>query len=285
VTPGWKHPAPEGWEDLVWDALAEDLGPGDVSAIVLDPDQTVDWVIEAQAEGVLCGSGIAAHLLLPDVDDPEDCWCEAVRSDGAAVRPGDPVVEGRSLVTNVLARERTALNYVMLLSGVATLTSRFVRQLEGLPTVVCDTRKTVPGLRALQKYAVRCGGGRNHRLGLYDGVMVKDNHIAACGSITEAVGRARAGSGHMTRIEVECADLAQVEEAVRAGADVVMLDNMDPFTMAEAVRAVQGRAITEASGGITLDTVRAVAQTGVDVVSVGALTHSAPALPFHLELR
>jgi nicotinate-nucleotide pyrophosphorylase (carboxylating) len=277
VTPGWKHPAPEGWEDLVWDALAEDLGPGDVSAIVLDPDQTVDWVIEAQAEGVLCGSGIAAHLLLPDVDDPEDCWCEAVRS--------DPVVEGRSLVTNVLARERTALNYVMLLSGVATLTSRFVRQLEGLPTVVCDTRKTVPGLRALQKYAVRCGGGRNHRLGLYDGVMVKDNHIAACGSITEAVGRARAGSGHMTRIEVECADLAQVEEAVRAGADVVMLDNMDPFTMAEAVRAVQGRAITEASGGITLDTVRAVAQTGVDVVSVGALTHSAPALPFHLELR
>jgi nicotinate-nucleotide pyrophosphorylase (carboxylating) len=285
MTVGWKHPAPEGWVESVWAALAEDVGPGDLSSVAVNPEEVADWRIEAQADGVACGVGIAAYLLQPEFDDPQDDECEALLDDGEPVGPGTVVLRGRTRVGRLLTRERTALNYMMLLSGVATLTNRYVRKLEGLTTQVVDTRKTIPGMRALQKYAVRCGGGRNHRMGLYDGVMIKDNHIRAAGSLSEAVARAKHLVGHMTRIEVECETLDQVQEAVAARADVVMLDNMDPFSMAEAVRNYRGQVVFEASGGVTLDTVRPIAETGVDVVSVGALTHSAPALPYHLELE
>ncbi len=285
MIPGWRHPAPEGWIDLVWDALAEDLGTGDLSSACLNPDWAVDWEIEAQAEGVLCGCGLAYYLLQDEEGDPDDGTVEALMDDGEPVRAGDIVLRGRTPSARLLARERTALNFLMLLSGVSTLTDQFVRRLDGLATDVVDTRKTVPGLRALQKYAVRCGGGKNHRMGLYDGVMIKDNHIRAAGSISEAMARVRHVIGHMTAVEVECETIDQAREAVDSGADIVMLDNMDPFTMQSAVRELKGRVVLEASGGVTLDTVRAIASTGVDVVSVGALTHSAPALPFHLEVR
>jgi nicotinate-nucleotide pyrophosphorylase (carboxylating) len=180
--------------------------------------------------------------------------------------------------------ERTALNFIMHLSGVATLTSAHVKRVKGTKAKIVDTRKTLPMLRSLQKYAVRCGGGHNHRMGLYDGAMIKDNHIAACGSISEALSAVRSYASHMTKIEVECESLDQIEEAINAGADVVLLDNMDPFMMREAVQKYAGKCLFEASGGVSLDTVSGVAKTGVDLISVGALTHSATAIPFHLEL-
>ncbi|MBS1715051.1 MAG: carboxylating nicotinate-nucleotide diphosphorylase [Armatimonadetes bacterium] len=271
--------------EQAWAALEEDLGPGDLSAACLNPDAVVDWEIEAQADGVLCGCGIAAYLLADEENDPDDCFVDIKFEDSEPVHPGDIVLKGRSLSTKLLARERTALNFLMLLSGTATLTRKFVERLEGSGVDVTDTRKTVPGLRSLQKYAVRCGGGKNHRLGLFDGVMVKDNHIQAAGSISEAVARARHSTGHMTKIEVECETVEQVDEAVRCGADVVMLDNMDPFAMAEAAKKYGRQVVLEASGGVSLETVRGVAASGIHVVSVGGLTHSAPALPFHLEVR
>lgn len=282
---GWKAPAPEGWTDQAWDALAEDIGFGDPTAALFEPNSEVTWYIEAQADGVLCGVGIAFYLLDPDWDEPDSATCNLHAVDGTRVERGTKVLSGRCHPARLLARERTCLNFLMHLSGVATLTAQVVQKVEGLPVRIVDTRKTIPGLRGLQKYAVRCGGGTNHRLGLFDGIMLKDNHIQAAGSITEAVAKAKEIAGHMMMIEVECERADQVEEAIAAGADIVMLDNMDPFEMGDIARRYKGQAILEASGGITLETVRGVAQTGVDAISVGALTHSAKALPFHLEVE
>jgi len=269
---------------IVDDAVAEDVGSGDLTGGSLDPDLQVQWHIEAQADGVLCGLGIADYLLAPYSTDPEDAFIEIHRVDGEFVQRGEIVIGGLLPARRVMAAERTALNFMMHLSGVATLTDQFVRRIEGTGARIVDTRKTIPLLRTLQKYAVRCGGGHNHRMGLYDGAMLKDNHIAAAGSITAAVSRLRGYISHMTKIEVECETLEQVAEAVDAKADVILLDNMDPFMMREAVKQHKGRCLFEASGGINLDTVRGVAQTGVDLISVGALTHSAVGMPFHLEL-
>ncbi len=279
----WLQPEPTNWWPIVDDALAEDIGSGDLTSGCLDADLMFSWRIEAQAEGFLSGVGVADFLLGPVQGDPEDTWIEAHRVDGDFVKRGDKVIEGRAPARRILTYERTALNFLMHMSGIATLTSLFVKRIEGTNARIVDTRKTLPLLRGLEKYAVRCGGGHNHRMGLYDGVMIKDNHIAAVGGITQAVERVRGYASHMTKIEVECESLEQVEEAVKAGADVVLLDNMDPFMMREAASKFQGQCLLEASGGVSLETVRAIAQTGVDLISVGALTHSAPALPFHLE--
>jgi nicotinate-nucleotide pyrophosphorylase (carboxylating) len=281
----WLQPEPQNWWYIADDAVVEDLGSGDITAGSLPPDLLVEWYIEAQGEGVLCGLGIADYLLGPVQSDPEEAWIEPQRVDGESVQRGTVVIEGLLPARRVMAAERTALNFLMHLSGVATLTRQFVRKIEGLDSRIVDTRKTLPMLRSLQKYAVRCGGGHNHRMGLYDGAMLKDNHIAAAGSITGAVKKLRSYASHMTKIEVECETMDQVDEAVLAGADVVLLDNMDPFMMREVVKRFKGKVLLEASGGINLDTVRGVAQTGVDLISVGALTHSATALPFHLEIR
>lgn len=278
----WLGPEPQGWWQTVDDAVMEDLGPGDVTAVALPADLMAEWRIEAQAEGVLCGVGVAEHLLAP-MPGEDDAYVEVLLADGQPVSRGTVVASGRAPARRVLVAERTTLNFIMLLSGVATLTREFVRRVEGTSARIVDTRKTVPMMRGLQKYAVRCGGGHNHRMGLYDGAMLKDNHIAAAGSITEAVRMFKAQASHMTKLEVECESLEMVDEAVAAGADVILLDNMDPFTMREAVNKHRGRVLFEASGGISLDTVRAVAQTGVDLISVGALTHSAPSLAFHME--
>lgn len=279
----WLQPEPQGWWGVVDDAVMEDIGPGDVTAGAFAPDLMAEWRIEAQADGVLAGVGVAEHLLAPMPGDPDGTYVEIHLVDGERVGRGTVVASGRIPARRAVAAERTALNFIMLLSGVATLTSEFVRRVEGTGAKIVDTRKTIPMLRALQKYAVRCGGGHNHRMGLYDAAMLKDNHIAAAGSITAAVEAFRATASHMIKLEVECETPEQVEEAVAARADVVLLDNMDPFTMREVVTKHKGQVMFEASGGINLDTVRGVAGTGVDVISVGALTHSAVALPFHME--
>lgn len=281
---GWRHPAPEGWSDLVWSAIEEDVGFGDLSGASVPREKLVRFAIEAQATGIACGIGLARFALEPEADDPEDCFVEALMTDGEEVVSGDRVVEGLLPAPKLLSRERTALNFLMHLSGVATLTAKFLRAVDSTAARIVDTRKTIPGMRALQKYAVRCGGGTNHRMGLFDAVMIKDNHIRIAGSITEALARARKSAPHMAKVEVECETLEQVAEAVQNQADIVMLDNMDPFMMREAVREFGDRVTLEASGGVTLDTVAGIAQTGVHLISVGALTHSAPALPFHLEV-
>lgn len=279
----WLQPEPTNWYNTVEDAIAEDVGSGDVSGGCLPNDLMIRWRIEAQAEGIVCGVGIAHYLLAPTQEDPEESSIDVFKFDGDRVSRGETIVEGVTLGRKALMAERVALNFMMHLSGVATLTAQFVAKVEGTRAKVVDTRKTLPGLRMLQKYAVRCGGGHNHRMGLYDGAMVKDNHIAAMGSIGAAVEAIRGYASHMTKIEVECETLEQVQEAVDAKADIVLLDNMDPFMMRQAVKQFSGRCLFEASGGITLDTVNGVAQTGVDIVSVGALTHSAVSLPIHME--
>lgn len=282
---GFKAPAPEGWVDLLWTAMAEDLGSGDPTTALFEDSNPIKWYIESQAEGILCGAGIAAYLLQPEADEPESCYTEIHASDGDQLKPGTMILSGRLTPARLLTKERTALNFLMHLSGIATLTHQFKQKVEDLGVRIVDTRKTVPGMRYLQKYAVRCGGGTNHRMGLYDGIMLKDNHIRAAGSIHSAVEQVKEVAGHMTLIEVECENELMVDQAVAAGADIVMLDNMDPFQMADVVRKYKGKALLEASGGITLDTVRGVAQTGVDAISIGALTHSAKALAIHLEVE
>lgn len=279
----WYDSEPADWLQVVEVALDEDIGTGDVSVRCIPSEAMVNWHIEAQAEGVVSGIAIAEYLFAPFGMDHDTAWLEIVKKDGERVRRGDILIKGRQNCRRVLSAERTALNFLMHLSGVATHTRRFVDAVGDLPCKVVDTRKTIPGLRGLQKYAVRCGGGANHRMGLYDGVMIKDNHIAAVGSILEAVKTMRGAVGHMVKIEVECETLEQVGEAVQAGADVVLLDNMDPFTMREATKMYKGKTLFEASGGVNLETVQGIAATGVDLVSVGALTHSAPALAMHLE--
>lgn len=271
----WLFAPPSDWQRVVDAELAADLGPGDLSAEAIPESAQADFLIEAQAPGVLCGAAIASYLLNVEAD---------VR-DGMPVEEHTRIVSGRGLARDVLARERTALNFLMHLSGVATLTSRFVKAVEGTHARIVDTRKTLPGLRTLQKYAVRCGGAVNHRYGLYDGVMLKDTHLAVAGNMAEAIQRLGRTTPHLIRVEVECTTLDQAEEAVAAGADVLLMDNMGPADLREAVRRFQEHCLIEASGGITLETVREVAETGVDFISVGALTHSAPALALHMEIR
>lgn len=281
----WLQPEPANWLDDVDNAISEDVGFGDVTGGCLPPDLLVRWRIEAQADGVLSGAGIGEYLLAPVHGDPDECFLDVLIEDGSKFTRGSVILEGLLPARRALMAERTALNFIMHLSGVATLTSEFVARVEGTGARIVDTRKTIPGLRMLQKYAVRCGGGQNHRMGLFDGAMVKDNHIIAMGSVKAAVDAIRKYASHMTKIEVEATDLEMVKQAVEAGADIVLLDNMDPFMMREAVRAHEGRCLFEASGGINLETVRGVAQTGVDIISVGALTHSAVAVPFHMEFE
>jgi nicotinate-nucleotide pyrophosphorylase (carboxylating) len=199
------------------------------------------------------------------------------------VKPGDRIATVRGPARALLTGERVALNFLQHLSGIATRTARFVKLVEGTGASIVDTRKTVPGLRALAKYAVRAGGGHNHRFGLYDGVLIKDNHIQAAGGITAAVQGARRLAPHLLKIEVEVESLQQVREALAAGADILLLDNMDLETLRDAVRLCKGRALTEASGGVSEETVRAIAETGVDLISVGALTHSVTALDISLD--
>ncbi|MEE9185917.1 MAG: carboxylating nicotinate-nucleotide diphosphorylase, partial [Candidatus Binatia bacterium] len=213
-----------------------------------------------------------------------DVQIRSLCRDGDQVSRGTVIAEAEGVVRALLMGERTALNFLQRLSGTATLTRRYVDTIKDLPSKIIDTRKTTPGLRTLEKYAVRMGGGTNHRLGLYDAAIIKDNHIAASGSIAQAVENVRSNSPFMSRVEVECEDLKQVQKALDAKADVIMLDNMDTATMKEAVKLIKKRVWVEASGGITMERVREVAEAGVDFISVGALTHSAPAVDFNMKI-
>jgi len=284
VTVPVQAPPRAVWIDVVRRALREDLGlGGDITSAAVVPAGTrARGRIVARAPGVVCGVEVAAAAFL-ELDPGLEIRLSA--ADGDAVAAGTAVLEVTGRAHPILAAERVALNLLGHLSGIATLTRRFVDAVAGTGAVIADTRKTLPGLRALEKHAVRCGGGRNHRLRLDDAVLVKDNHLALVGSVSDAVRRAREGVGHAVAVEVEVESLEALEEALAAGADVVLLDNMETSLLAEAVRRARGRAITEASGGIRLETVRAVAETGVDVISVGAITHSAPALDVALELE
>jgi len=261
--------------------LAEDLGSGDISSALIPAEQQGRALIYAKAPGVVCGLPLVQGVYR-QLDPSLRITLRA--EDGERVEPGKVVAEIQGSLRRILQGERTALNFLQHLSGIATATREAVDRVQGLNVDIVDTRKTLPGLRLLQKYAVRVGGGKNHRFGLYDGLMIKDNHIKAAGSITRAVELARWHAGHMVKIEVECETLDQVEEALRCRVDVIMLDNMTLEDMRRAVKLINGRAIVEASGGITLDTLREVAETGVDVISIGRLTHSVNALDFSLDV-
>lgn len=269
-------------EPVVRAALAEDLGrAGDVTAMAcIEADAELSAVFAARKPGVVAGLACARLAVL--ALDPSARF-EATAQDGESVGAGAPLAKVRANARALLSAERTALNLLGRLSGVATLTRAYVDAVAGTRARIVDTRKTTPGLRHLEKYAVRCGGGVNHRFGLDDAILIKDNHVAACGGVGEAVRRAKAFAGHLMKVEVEVDTLEQFQEALRYGPDVVMLDNFGPEALAEAVRLNAGRAVLEASGGVNLDTVRALAETGVDVISVGALTHSAPVLDIGLD--
>jgi nicotinate-nucleotide pyrophosphorylase (carboxylating) len=269
---------------LVQDALDEDEAGKDLTTIAtVLPGSRARAQLVARNPGVICGVPLALaafRLLDPDVSIRVD------DEDGSVVATGDEVLFISGRARGILSAERTALNYMQRLSGIATLTRQFVKAVEGTKAKIVDTRKTTPGWRKLEKYAVRCGGGSNHRFSLADAILVKDNHLAAVnGDVAEAVRRVRAHAPAGTPVQVECDGPAQVRAAVEARAESVLLDNMDLATLEESVAISQGRSITEASGGVTLQTVGAIAATGVDRISVGALTHSAPALNLALDFE
>ena len=272
------------YEDVVRRALLEDLGrAGDVTTdAIVAPDLPGCAAIVARAAGRVAGLEPALHSFR--LLDPE-CRMDVPLCDGRDAAKGDAIARVTGKVRALLAAERTALNLLGHLSGVATATRDVVARLEGLPTRVVSTRKTLPGLRALEKHAVRLGGGGSHRYGLDDAVLVKDNHVALAGGVTEAVLRVRRSVGHLVKLEVEVDTLAQLEEALAIGVDAVLLDNMDLPMLREAVRRARGRALTEASGGIRPENVREVAETGVDLISLGWLTHSAPSLDVALDVE
>jgi nicotinate-nucleotide pyrophosphorylase (carboxylating) len=273
---------PSSYEETVRAALREDIGTGDVTtqATVAPETRALARLVAKQA-GVVAGLPVVEEVF--QQTDP-GIFVRALVAEGAHVAPQTVLCEVEGSAQGILTGERVALNYLQRLSGVATQTARFVALVAGTKARIVDTRKTTPGLRVLEKYAVTVGGGHNHRMGLYDAVMIKDNHIVASGGITAAVARAREAIPHTMTITVECETLAQVDEALAARADILLLDNMENATRAEAVRRAAGRALTEASGGITEETARAIAETGVDILSIGVLTHSAPALDISLDL-
>ncbi len=281
-------PPPPPLPDLVLDpiirlALAEDLGrAGDLTTDATIPSGTgLKADIVARKPGRLAGLDAARYAL--GLVDRDVTWTAHV-ADGDAVSPGQTVVSLEGAARAILTAERTMLNLIGHLSGIATSTAHYVAAIEGTPARIVCTRKTTPGLRALEKRAVRCGGGTSHRYGLDDAILIKDNHIAACGSISEALSRAHAYAGHLRAIEIEVDTLDQLAEALQGRPDAVLLDNMDPPTLRQAVRLIAGRCVSEASGGVSLETVAEIAATGVDFISVGALTHSAPNLDVGLDV-
>ena len=269
-----------GLEEALRAWLREDLGQGDLTSLLVVPEDIEgEAVILAKEGGVLAGLWVAERGFA--LADPRTAFAPLV-AEGARVAKGTEVARVRGPLRGILAGERLALNLLQRLSGIATLTRAYVEALAGTKAQILDTRKTTPGLRALEKYAVRVGGGRNHRYGLFDGILIKENHVRAAGGVGEAVRRAKARAPHYLKVEVEVRDLAELEEALEAGADLILLDNFPLEALREAVRRVGGRVPLEASGNMTLERAKAAAEAGVDYVSVGALTHSAKALDLSL---
>jgi len=268
---------------LVEDALHEDLRSGDLTTeALIPPDLRGRASMNFRVEGVVCGLQLA-QMAFQTLDS--EARVHLTARDGEFVPAKTSVLEVECSARALLSAERVALNFVQRMSGIATLTARFARELEGTNARLADTRKTTPLLRLVEKYAVRCGGGKNHRYALDDLILIKDNHIALCGGVEAAIERAKARAGHSVKIEVECDTLEQVERSARAGADILLLDNMNPDLLRQAVGIVDKRALCEASGGINLQTIRAVAESGVDLISVGALTHGATNLDVGLDVE
>ena len=273
-------------QNLIDAALSEDVLTGDPTTDVLIPPELMgSAALVTRDHGVLAGIEVATTAF--ERFDPS-LWTKILTLDGSSVSPGDRLAQVRGSVASILKAERTAVNFLQHLSGIASETRRYVDAVSGLPARIVDTRKTTPGLRRLEKYAVTMGGGHNHRQNLADGILIKDNHIEALAlqglGIGQVVKRAQAGASHTIKVEIEVETIAQLEEVLDAGADLVLLDNMSTELMREAVKIADGRAVVEASGGITLETVRPIAETGVDIISVGALTHSAPAMNVGLDM-
>lgn len=267
---------------IITNALAEDIHTGDITTLALQLDsRRISGVLKAKEDMVVCGLKVAKRVF--EILDPASVFTTEF-TDGDFVASGSVIARMTGDAALLLQGERVALNLMQRMSGIATLTSRYVKAVEGTGARVVDTRKTTPGLRVLEKYAVRSGGGINHRTGLYDGVLIKENHITAAGGIATAISRARAYIPHTLKVEIETENLDDVREALSAGADIIMLDNMDNDAMKEAVAIINGRAVVEASGGVNLATIRGIAETGVDIISVGALTHSAPSMDISMLL-
>ncbi len=270
-------------EDVIDRALAEDLGrAGDITTLATIPvNARARAVIATREHGVIAGSDLAiAAFRRMD----QSIRFDAHLADGTSVKPGDIALAVEGPARAILSAERTALNFVGRLAGIATLTSQFVKAVSHTKARIVCTRKTTPGLRTLEKHAVRCGGGFNHRFGLDDAILIKDNHIAVAGGISQALRAAKAFAGHLVKIEIEVDTLDQLDQVIAEGADVVLLDNMTPALLKAAVDRVKGRILTEASGGVNLTTVAAIAESGVDMISVGALTHSAKVLDLGLDI-
>ncbi len=269
-------------DNLIKTALLEDINYIDVTTdYLIDEDQEGTAQFLAKADGVLCGLDVALRvfeLLQPDFK------AEVFKKDGDVLKKGDIIAKVYGKTRTILKGERTALNLIQHMSGIATATNEAVKLVEGTKASIVDTRKTLPGMRPLQKYAVTVGGGKNHRYNLSDAAMLKDNHVDAGGGITNAVKKLKSKLGHMTKVELEVRTLDELREALSVDVDVIMLDNMSNEMMAEAVKITDGKAILEASGGITAETLRGVAETGVDIISIGALTHSVKAFDISLKI-
>ena len=272
------------FDKQVLTALVEDIGAaGDLtSSLTVSDNQEATAEIVLRKPGVIAGLAVAARVF-EMVDD--SLTIELLSADGDGLEANATTLSVSGNARNILTAERTALNFLGHLSGIATETRMLVNAVAHTDVHICCTRKTTPGLRAMEKYAVRCGGGYNHRFGLHDGVLIKDNHIVAANGVADAVRRAKAKVGHMVKVEVEVDRIDQIGPALDGGADVILLDNMDGPTMTKAVKMIGGQAIVEASGSITLENVAAVAETGVDVISIGWITHSAPSLDLGLDFR
>lgn len=260
---------------LIQMAYAEDLGDaGDVTTWATIPENSQSTaVVNSRNNGVISGVEIAVACF-KHIDSTLEVTAHKI--DGARVAPGDAIITINGKSRSILTAERVALNFMGRMSGISKLTAEYADIIAHTKARICCTRKTTPGLRRVEKFAVRCGGGVNHRFGLYDAILIKDNHIEACGSIGGAIDQARSKAGHMVKIEVELDHLSDLDEALAHNPDVIMLDNMSPEKLAQGVEKISGRAVVEASGGVSLDTVKAIAESGVDLISVGALTHSAP---------
>ncbi len=270
-------------DNLIKTALLEDINYCDVTTDYLIPvNQDGEARFVSKADGIICGTEVALRVF--SILDDEISF-EILKNDGDEVKKGDVILKLKGKTTALLKGERTALNLIQHMSGIATASNRYAKIVEGTKASIADTRKTLPGLRPLQKYAVMTGGAKNHRYNLSDAAMLKDNHIDAAGGITNAIEKLRSKVGHMTKIEVETRNLEELEEALNAGADIIMLDNMSPEVMKKAVEITNGRALLEASGGITDETLRAVAESGVDIISVGALTHSVKAFDISMYIN
>ena len=270
-------------DKLIMNALSEDVGTGDITTESTIPETArAHGLYKAKESGVLCGIGVAARVF--ELID-RDIEFTPLKRDGDRIEKGEIIAEVRGKATNVLTGERVGLNLMQRMSGIATRTAEAVAQVEGTGAKICDTRKTTPGLRVVEKYAVKVGGGTNHRFNLADGILIKDNHIVAAGSITNAVRAARANAPHTLKIEVEVETFDELNEALDAGADIIMLDNMSCEDMKKAVGIVNGRAVTEASGNMGDRNLKEVADCGVDLISIGALTHSVRSLDMSLKFR